>query len=159
MKEYITESPAETIKLAKCVAKAVQPGTVLCLKGDLGAGKTLFTQGLLRELGVDRDVTSPTFNLLNIYTGLVPIYHFDLYRLETADELYDTGFYEYVDDPDGLSVIEWPDKFPDEMPADRVCISIERIDGQDNKRKLTFSGYGEQERTCREMEKLADTCD
>ena len=89
-----TKSPAETLQLAQLVGKHIHEGTVLALVGDLGAGKTLFVQGLARTLGVEGEVTSPTFSLMNIYDGICRLYHFDLYRLETEAELEDIGFYE-----------------------------------------------------------------
>ena len=83
----MTSSPEETGHLAELVGQKIREGTVLCLEGDLGAGKTLFVQSLARTLGVEGDVTSPTFNLMNVYEGICRIYHFDLYRLETEEEL------------------------------------------------------------------------
>ena len=84
-----TNSPEETAHLAELVGQKIREGTVLCLEGDLGAGKTLFVQSLAHTLGVEGEVTSPTFNLMNVYEGICPIYHFDLYRLETEEELED----------------------------------------------------------------------
>ena len=104
-----TNSPEETAHLAELVGQKIREGTVLCLEGDLGAGKTLFVQSLAHTLGVEGEVTSPTFNLMNVYEGICPIYHFDLYRLETEEELEDIGFYEYTEDPEGIVVIEWSD--------------------------------------------------
>ena len=114
----MTSSPEETGHLAELVGQKIREGTVLCLEGDLGAGKTLFVQSLARTLGVEGDVTSPTFNLMNVYEGICRIYHFDLYRLETEEELEDIGFYEYTEEPEGIVVIEWPDKFPESLPED-----------------------------------------
>lgn len=145
-------SPAETAKLAAAMAGHIQPGTVLCLEGNLGAGKTLFVQSLARALGVKGEVTSPTFNLMNIYEGTMPIYHFDLYRLETEAELDEIGFYEYVEEPEGLVVIEWPDKFPENLPEDYIHILIERTGKSADGRKITFSEIGTQE-TFRGLEK------
>lgn len=98
-----TNSPEETAHLAELVGQKIREGTVLCLEGDLGAGKTLFVQSLAHTLGVEGEVTSPTFNLMNVYEGICPIYHFDLYRLETEEELEDIGFYEYTEDPEASS--------------------------------------------------------
>ena len=114
----MTSSPEETGHLAELVGQKIREGTVLCLEGDLGAGKTLFVQSLAHTLGVEGDVTSPTFNLMNVYEGICRIYHFDLYRLETEEELDDIGFYEYTEEPEGLVVIEWPNKFPESLPED-----------------------------------------
>lgn len=151
----MTHSPAETAQLAELVGKKIHEGTVLCLVGDLGAGKTLFVQSLARTLGVEGEVTSPTFNLMNIYEGICPIYHFDLYRLETEEELEDIGFYEYMDEPEGIVVIEWPDKFPDSLPEDYVEVHIERIPGDETGRQITVSSIGEEyEPFVKELEKL-----
>ena len=89
----ITKSAAETARLAQMVGKKLHEGTVVCLDGDLGAGKTLFVQNIAQMLGVEGEVTSPTFNLMNVYEGICRIYHFDLYRRESADELDDIGLY------------------------------------------------------------------
>lgn len=114
----------ETQRTAAALAKVVVPGTVIALEGDLGAGKTHFTQGLARGLGVGEAVTSPTFNVMSVYDqGRLPLYHFDLYRLEDALELEDIAFYDYVE-ADGVSCIEWAAKFPEEIPAQALWISI-----------------------------------
>ncbi len=83
--------------MAEMVGQKIREGTVLCLEGDLGVGKTLFVQSLAHTLGVEGEVTSPTFNLMNVYEGICPIYHFDLYRLETEEELEDIGFYDALE--------------------------------------------------------------
>ena len=114
----------ETQRIAAALAKVVVPGTVIALEGDLGAGKTHFTQGLARGLSVGEAVTSPTFNVMSVYDqGRLPLYHFDLYRLEDALELEDIAFYDYVE-ADGVSCIEWAAKFPEEIPAQALWISI-----------------------------------
>lgn len=114
----------ETQRIAAALAKVVVPGTVIALEGDLGAGKTHFTQGLARGLGVGEAVTSPTFNVMSVYDqGRLPLYHFDLYRLEDALELEDIAFYDYVE-ADGVSCIEWAAKFPEEITAQALWISI-----------------------------------
>jgi len=114
----------ETQRIAAALAEVVVPGTVIALEGDLGAGKTHFTQGLARGLGVGEAVTSPTFNVMSVYDqGRLPLYHFDLYRLEDALELEDIAFYDYVE-ADGVSCIEWAAKFPEEIPAQALWISI-----------------------------------
>ena len=139
----MTNSPEDTGHLAELVGQKIREGTVLCLEGDLGAGKTLFVQSLARTLGVEGDVTSPTFNLMNVYEGICRIYHFDLYRLETEDELEEIGFYEYTEEPEGIVVIEWPDKFPDSLPEDYVLVRISCSDETGEKRRFEFSSVGE----------------
>lgn len=119
-----TSSVEETQTVAGALAGAVQPGSVVALDGDLGAGKTHFTQGLARTLGVAEAVTSPTFNLVAEYhEGRIPLYHFDLYRLDSPDQLEDLAFYEYMEG-DGVSCVEWASKFPDELPEDRLEVFI-----------------------------------
>ncbi|KHM51371.1 hypothetical protein NZ47_10885 [Anaerovibrio lipolyticus] len=143
MFEIITKSPDETAAIGEKMGRFFSKGIVICLYGDLGAGKTLFTQNLAKGLDIDEDVTSPTFNIMNVYEGRLTLYHFDLYRLEQEYELEDIGFYDYVDDPDGIVVIEWADKFADCLPDDFVLLAIERTDDDDNERRLIFDLHGE----------------
>ncbi|MDO8461859.1 MAG: tRNA (adenosine(37)-N6)-threonylcarbamoyltransferase complex ATPase subunit type 1 TsaE [Deltaproteobacteria bacterium] len=111
----ISHSPEETRKIARELAPKLKPGTILGLKGDLGSGKTTFVQGLAEGLGISKKyyVNSPTFTLLNEYEGEVPLYHFDLYRLESPNELKNLGWEEYWEGK-GISVIEWPERLPAE---------------------------------------------
>lgn len=121
-----TKSSEETKQLAATLAPCLRVGDVIVLTGDLGAGKTQFVQGVAATLGIADAVTSPTFNILLAYTdGLLPLYHFDLYRLDSNDELEDIGFYETVD-ADGVSFIEWGEKFPDALPYDylELCVQV-----------------------------------
>ena len=142
MFEIISKSPAETADLGKKIGAMLPEGVVICLYGDLGAGKTLFVQNLARGMGIDEDVTSPTFNIMNVYEGRLPLYHFDLYRLEQEYELEDIGFFDYVEESDGIVVIEWADKFADCLPEDYLLLSIERTGNDDNERKLIFDIRG-----------------
>ena len=154
----ITQSPYETVQLAEKVGKRVREGTVLCLEGELGTGKTLFVQSLARTLGVEGEVTSPTFNLMNIYEGFCPIYHFDLYRLTTEEELEDIGFYEYMEAMEGIVVVEWSDKFPESLPESYVRVQFERLQAGKEFRRITFSGVGEeQEEFLKELEDFVHT--
>ena len=141
---HITQSPYGTVKLAGKVAQRVREGTIVCLEGNLGAGKTLFVQSMARTLGVQGEVTSPTFNLMNIYEGFCPIVHFDLYRIQNEEELEEIGFYEYTDFPEGIVLIEWAEKFPEALPENYVRIEIERIKEKRNMRRITFSCVGEE---------------
>ena len=134
----VTHSPEETAVLAERLGAAAEVGTVLCIIGDLGAGKTLFTQGFARGLEVTGEVTSPTFALMNQYRGRLSVTHFDLYRLEREEELDEIGFYEYAEDSRGVVLIEWADKFPDALPESHIRLEIER-GKQDNERRLFFS--------------------
>ena len=126
-----TSSVSETKLIAAALATVVGPGDVITLDGDLGAGKTQFTQGFADELDIEGPVTSPTFNLVTVYEdGCMLLYHFDLYRLEDALELEDIDFYGIVEG-DGVSCIEWASKFPEEMPEDRLEVYLEVLSETD----------------------------
>ena len=155
MFKFKSDAPARTAELARRLAGVLRPGTVICLDGDLGAGKTLFVQNLAASLGVQGEVTSPTFNLMNLYEdGRLPLVHFDLYRLEQEYELDEIGFYDYVENPDGLVLIEWAEKFPECLPEDHIALQIQRADVE-NERVLVFSLAGSAlQDVYKEMEKL-----
>ena len=155
MFKFKSDAPARTVELARRLAGVLRPGTVICLDGDLGAGKTLFVQNLAASLGVQGEVTSPTFNLMNLYEdGRLPLVHFDLYRLEQEYELDEIGFYDYVENPDGLVLIEWAEKFPECLPEDHIALQIQRTDVE-NERVLVFSLAGSAlQDVYKEMEKL-----
>ena len=155
MFKFKSDAPARTAELARRLAGVLRPGTVICLDGDLGAGKTLFVQTLAASLGVQGEVTSPTFNLMNLYEdGRLPLVHFDLYRLEQEYELDEIGFYDYVENPDGLVLIEWAEKFPECLPEDHIALQIQRTDVE-NERVLVFSLAGSAlQDVYKEMEKL-----
>ncbi|MBQ9915098.1 MAG: tRNA (adenosine(37)-N6)-threonylcarbamoyltransferase complex ATPase subunit type 1 TsaE [Clostridia bacterium] len=132
---FYTNSEAETLALAETFADRLLGGEVICLRGDLGAGKTVFSKGLCKALGVTEHVSSPTFCLVNEYEGeRFPIYHFDLYRIEDPDELYEIGFSEFTEGA-GVAIIEWPQRAEEMLPAKRIEVSIDR-DG-DDRRKVT----------------------
>lgn len=133
--EIITASAEETQSFASRLAKELKPGDVLCLRGGLGAGKTAFTQGLARGLGVSEYVTSPTFTIVNVYeSGSMPLYHFDVYRIADSDEMYEIGYDEYIYG-EGVSVIEWPQLIEDILPEERYDVIIEKLDDE-NGRKI-----------------------
>ena len=120
----ITHSAAETRALGKKLAGLLQPGDVLLLEGDLGAGKSELTRGIAAGLGVTETVTSPSFTILNVYeSGRCPLYHFDWYRLESSEELYELGMDEYLGG-DGIAVVEWPGRCPDAVPEGAVRIRM-----------------------------------
>ena len=124
---HVTE---ETIALGERLGQLLQPGDVLVLTGDLGAGKTQLTKGIAAALGVTDDVTSPTFNILMVYDGeQMPLYHFDLYRLDDPDQLEDIGFYDVLEG-DGPCVIEWGEQFSDEIGPERLDVYLTRLDAQ-----------------------------
>lgn len=150
MLSFTTKSPAETYEFGEYLAKVLGPEQTVCLAGDLGAGKTLLVQGLAKGLGIEELVNSPTFTILNVYEASFPIYHFDLYRLESAEELFDIGFYEYTE-AEGLAIIEWPDKFPEELPEEYLWIGIKNGE-QVDERIFTIHAYGRAyEALCEEM--------
>lgn len=120
-----TSSPDETYMFAKDYSDSLQAGAVLCMYGDLGAGKTLFAQGLAEGLGVKEYVNSPTFTIVNEYEGRIPFYHFDVYRIADPDEMYETGFDDYIDG-DGVCLIEWAELIEDIIPHPYTKITILR---------------------------------
>lgn len=153
-----TGTPEETASIAEEMGEACRVGCVFALSGDLGAGKTLFTKGLARGLGVKDAVTSPTFTLLNVYEGRLELFHFDLYRLENEDELEGIGFYEYAPSPDGVTVIEWADKFPAALPDEHIAVNITASDDKGG-RWLSFSAVGDDAGEWLEGFFDAGTCD
>lgn len=151
----VTHSPEETAHLAGTIGKIIREGTVICLDGELGVGKTLFVRALARTLGVESDVTSPTFNLMNIYDAACPIVHFDLYRITSEEELEDIGFYEYAEATEGIVLIEWAEKFLDAMPADHLSVRIEALN--DEERQFTFVAKGKKSRALlEELKRIVD---
>ena len=136
----ITHSPAETRDLGAALARQLLPGDVLILAGDLGAGKSEFTRGIARGLGITGPVASPSFTILNVYDeGRVPLYHFDWYRLSGVDELYDMGLDEYLGG-DGIAVVEWPSRCPEAIPEDHLLVTITPVD--ETTREITMMPMG-----------------
>lgn len=135
----VTTSPEGTERIGGLLAPLLRPGDVIALSGDLGAGKTHLVQGVARGLGVAEPVTSPTFNLLLVHPGRLPLYHFDLYRLENAQQLEDIAFFETIES-DGASMIEWGDRFPEALPADHLLVVIHRSGEESRELVLTASG-------------------
>lgn len=133
--EKLTNTAIETKEFATRLGTLVSPGDVITLEGDLGAGKTTFTQGLAVGLGVKRNVTSPTFTIIKEYQGRIPLYHMDVYRLEDAEE--DIGFAEYFYGT-GITIIEWAQYIDDFLPKNRLDIYIEVID-QDRRKIICQS--------------------
>jgi len=134
MKTYSTTSPEETARIAEDFARAAVPGDIFCLSGQLGAGKTVFAQGFARGLGYAGRVTSPTFTIVQVYEGgRLPMYHFDLYRLEGGtEELEGIGYEDYFF-ADGVSLIEWPEMAADAMPASATWVEIQGDFSQDSR--------------------------
>ena len=137
MKQYITNSPAETEAVGAALAAVLKPGTVLAYTGDLGAGKTAFTRGLARGLGATERVTSPTYTIVNEYlSGRLPLFHFDMYRLASSDDLWDIGWEDYLE-RGGICAVEWSENVEDAM-EDAVYIRIEKT-GEES-RCITIEG-------------------
>ena len=135
---YLTHSPAETIALGKKIGEQIRGGDCLAYIGGLGAGKTTMTRGIAIGMGLEDDVTSPTFALVNEYRGgRGDLCHFDMYRITSGADLETAGFFDYMDEGTALAV-EWSENISDALPPGTVRISIERID--DSTRKITING-------------------
>ena len=138
--EFITHSPEETEKVGQALGALLQPGTVIAYTGDLGAGKTAFTRGLARGLGAAEQVTSPTYTIVNEYlSGRMPLFHFDMYRLTCADDLFDIGWEDYLE-RGGVCAVEWSENVAEAM-EDPITVSIEKTG--EASRRITIEG-GEQ---------------
>ncbi|MBF0446785.1 MAG: tRNA (adenosine(37)-N6)-threonylcarbamoyltransferase complex ATPase subunit type 1 TsaE [Magnetococcales bacterium] len=136
-------SEQETEQIGRKISTLLQAGSLVLLNGDLGAGKTVMARGIIRGLGVDDPyITSPTFTLMNTYTaGHLPVYHFDLYRLNTPDELGLTGTDEYLEG-DGVSLVEWAEKGGDWIPADHLLVNIYHQEDQPERRLIELDATG-----------------
>ncbi len=141
-KEIVSHSASDTEKAAFEFGKTLKAGDAVLYEGDLGAGKTTFTKGLARALGVDGVVTSPTFALVNEYGGEIPLFHFDLYRIETFDDLYAIGFFDYLE-RGGIIAAEWSENIPalfEELNDGKRAVYSVRIEKTgDNDRKILIS--------------------
>ena len=135
--QYITNSPGETEAIGAALGKIIKPGTVIAYRGDLGAGKTAFTRGLARGLGTAEMVTSPTYTIVNEYLGgRLPLFHFDMYRLRSSDDLFDIGWDDYLDRC-GVCAVEWSENVDDAM-EDAIYVTIEKLG--ENARRITIEG-------------------
>lgn len=136
--EFITNSPEETETIGEKLANALPAGTILAYRGDLGAGKTAFTRGLARGLGANEPVTSPTYTIVNEYlSGRLPLFHFDMYRLRSADDLFDIGWEDYLD-RNGICAVEWSENVAEAM-EDAVFITIQKT-GESSRRIIVEGG-------------------
>ena len=136
--EYITNSAQETEALGEKVGRSLMPGAVLAYTGDLGAGKTAFTRGLARGLEIPERITSPTFTIVNEYEGgRLPLFHFDMYRLGSSDELFDIGWEDYLA-RDGVCAVEWSENIEDILDANTIRVDIRRGES-DDQRLITIS--------------------
>lgn len=138
-----TYSPQETIALAQRFAARLDPGTVIALSGELGAGKTVFAKGVAKGLGINEHITSPTFTIINEYGGEIPLYHMDAYRLSDESEALDIGVDEYLSYP-GIVLVEWPERIETLLPAECIRVNIKKgwqDDGQEY-RIIQFAAKG-----------------
>jgi tRNA threonylcarbamoyladenosine biosynthesis protein TsaE len=134
---FTTNSPAETENIGAALAKILKPGTVIAYRGDLGAGKTAFTRGLARGLGCSDMVTSPTYTIVNEYlSGKMPLFHFDMYRLRSSDDLWDIGWEDYLD-RGGICAVEWSENVEEALDS-FILVNIEKIG--DESRRITIEG-------------------
>ena len=132
----VTKGRTETENFAANFAKSIKPGTVIAFEGDLGAGKTCFTSGFAKGMGYEGEVNSPTFAIVNEYLGgRLDIYHFDMYRVSGWDDLYTTGYFEYLE-MGGVLLIEWSENIASALPEDTVVITIEKL--SEDERRITI---------------------
>lgn len=131
MNTIISKSTEDTEKIGELVAKKLSGNEVIALFGGLGMGKTAFTRGLCRGLGVNDGVSSPTFALVNEYHGKYNIYHFDMYRVTSWEDLYSTGFFDYLDN--GVLIIEWSENIEGALPENAIRINISKGDSDDER--------------------------
>lgn len=140
--DYISHSEAETEDLGRRLAAVLSPGAVVAYRGDLGMGKTAFTRGLARGLGYEGRVTSPTFTIVNEYEGgRLPLFHFDMYRLEGAEDLFDIGWEDYLD-RGGVCAVEWSERVEEALPEDAVTVTLARCPENEGRRVVTMEGVG-----------------
>lgn len=137
MREYQTGSAKETEALAQQIAAELLPGDVLAFTGGMGAGKTAFVRGLARGLQVSGEVSSPTFALVHEYPGAVPLFHFDMYRIDSLDDLYSTGYFDYLE-RGGILAVEWSENIAEALEENTIFVKI-AITGE-NTRTITLEG-------------------
>ena len=137
MEKYLSLNPADTEKIGENFGKTLNGGVVIAFRGGLGMGKTCFTRGLAKGLGCTEQVTSPTFALINEYlSGRIPLYHFDMYRISGWEDLYSTGFFDYIEDG-GVIAAEWSENIENALPDNTIYVTINKID--DNTREIIIT--------------------
>ena len=139
---FFTKNEAETEAVGTEFAKALPDGTVVALYGDLGAGKTAFVRGMARGMGIDARVSSPTFTIVNEYLGARELYHFDMYRLASSDELFDIGWEDYLN-RGGVCAVEWSENVSDAFEGDEITVRIEKLSAEERRIEI-----GEEKREC-----------
>ncbi len=145
--DYLSASPARTEEIGQALAHSLEPGDVIALRGGLGAGKTAFTRGLARGLGINGPVTSPTYTIVNEYLeGRLPLFHFDMYRLSDAEELFDLGWEDYLR-RGGVCAVEWSENVWDAM-EDPIVVELRKDPADENLRHITITGGRFDEAAC-----------
>ena len=138
MQKFVTNSAVETTELGRRLAEKLNGGTVVAFFGGLGMGKTAFTRGMAQALCVKEEVSSPTFAIVNDYGGNPPLYHFDMYRVESWEDLYSSGFFDYYE-AGGILAVEWSENIENALPENTIRVNIERGEN-DNQRIITING-------------------
>lgn len=142
MHEIITNSQEQTLKVGERIGELLSEGDIVCLSGDLGVGKTIFVKGIAKGLNIEEYITSPTFTIVNQHDGKHTLYHFDVYRINDTDELYEIGFEEYIYS-EGISVIEWAELIDSILPDQKLWIKIYKdIDMGEDYRRIILEPYG-----------------
>jgi tRNA threonylcarbamoyladenosine biosynthesis protein TsaE len=139
MMRVITNNESETIRAGEELGSTLKPGAVVALYGGLGAGKTAFTRGIAVGLGISGNVSSPTFTIVNEHPGTIPLFHFDMYRLESENELFDIGWDDYHE-RGGVCVVEWSEKVPGAFTAETIIVELQTLG--ENKRSITIGEKG-----------------
>ena len=137
--EFYTASAYETEELGARLGRQLRPGAVIAFYGDLGAGKTAFTRGLARGLGIEDPITSPTYTIVNEYPGKIPLFHFDMYRLTSSEDLFDIGWEDYLT-RGGVIAVEWSERAADALPPDTLWVTISRLEEDENGRVIHAEG-------------------
>ena len=141
MQKFLSNSPEATENIGKDLGETINEGCVIAYRGGLGMGKTCFTRGLAKGLGSNDTVTSPTFALINEYpSGRLPLYHFDMYRVSGWEDLYSTGFFDYIDEG-GVIAAEWSENIEAALPDNTIYVEINKID--DTTREIIITQKGE----------------
>ena len=135
----ITSNEAETICEGEKLGRVLAPGSVVALYGELGAGKTAFTRGLASGLGIRSSVSSPTFTIVNEYPGCIPLFHFDMYRLDSENELFDVGWDDYLE-RGGVCAVEWSEKVHGAFPPDTIIVKLENLGGNTRRLEIIMEG-------------------
>lgn len=140
---FIVDNVESTINLGNKLGNMLKPGDIICLNGEMGTGKTHFTKGIAKALGIADPITSPTFTIVNEYEGRLKLYHFDVYRVNDPDEIEAIGFDEYIFS-DAVSIVEWSNYIEELIPTEHISVKIEKIPEKGiDFRKITIEYYGE----------------